>query len=122
MRRNVPDEDLISVLSTLKTQRVNAPHVHVYTRSLNDCAELFATFQESLGRCQYWPDGATEISDNRIFGMFHASTTKHNKELILNSLCQPKGIGVLSSPPLLLAWVLMSKTFHRLFTMVHHVA
>ena len=45
-----------------------------------------------MGKQQYYPDGSAEISDNRLFGMFHASTTQHNKQVILNSLCNPDGI------------------------------
>ena len=33
-----------------------------------------------------------KISDNRIFGMFHAHTPEYNKEVILKSLSQEDGI------------------------------
>ena len=82
-------EDLSSVINALKTHFINAPRTIVYTRSLNSCANLFATFQEVMGKQQYYPDGAAKISDNRLFGMFHANTTQYNKEVILNSLCRP---------------------------------
>ena len=39
----------------------------------------------------YYPSGAVEISDNRLFGMFHAQTPQHDKDVILSSM-QKDGI------------------------------
>ena len=33
-----------------------------------------------------------EVTDNHLFGMFHANTPQYNKEVILESLTQPDGI------------------------------
>lgn len=92
IRQSDIESDLGPLLSTLQVQLINTPRVIVYTRSLNSCADLFATFQQVMGSKQYYPDGAAEISDNRLFGMFHANTTQHNKEVILNSLSHPDGV------------------------------
>ena len=32
------------------------------------------------------------MSDNRLFGMYHANTPEHNKHVILKSLVSPKGV------------------------------
>ena len=55
------------------------------------CADLFAHFTYEMGSLQYYPSGA-ELSDNRLFGMFHASTPQHSKEVILQSLMDPEGV------------------------------
>lgn len=91
-RQTTIEEDLLFVIDSLKTHLNKAPRTIVYTRSLDSCANLFATFQEIMGKQQYYPQGSPEISDNRIFGMFHASTTQHNKEVILKSLSNQDGI------------------------------
>ena len=91
-RQTIVEEDLQSILSSLKDKRQKTPRAIIYCRTLNSCADLFATFQEYMGKEQYYPDGASEISDNRLFGMYHASTTKHNKEVILKSICQADGV------------------------------
>ena len=56
------------------------------------CADLFAHFTYEMGSLQYYPPGAPELSDNRLFGMFHASTPQHSKEVILQSLMDPEGV------------------------------
>ena len=40
----------------------------------------------------YHPLGADKVSDNRLFGIFHANTPEHNKEVILKSLDDPNGV------------------------------
>ena len=40
----------------------------------------------------YYPPGSNKISDNRLFGMFHASTPEHNEDVILKSLCKSDGV------------------------------
>ena len=40
----------------------------------------------------YHPVGSEKISDNRLFGMFHASTPEYNKAVILRSLGSPDGV------------------------------
>ena len=39
-----------------------------------------------MGKSQYYPPSAPELSENRLFGMFHASTTQHSKDVIMGSL------------------------------------
>ena len=61
-------------------------------RTLDVCADLYAYFHYELGDQSYYPPGAERISDNRPFGMFHASTPQHNKDVILSSLSKPDGV------------------------------
>ena len=56
------------------------------------CADLYAHFRYELGDDSYYSSGSHKISDNRLFGMFHANTPQYNKEVILKSLTQPDGI------------------------------
>ena len=84
--------DLSNLLSSLRAQLVRAPRVVVYCRSLDTCARLYAHFHYKLGSASYYPAGAPQLSDNRLFGMFHACTDQHNKDVILKSLAIADGI------------------------------
>lgn len=86
------DTDFLCLLDTLRTKGVHTPRVLVYCRSLNMCADLYAHFHYELGDKSYHPLGSPEISDHRLFGMFHAGTPQHNKEVIINSLLSPNGV------------------------------
>ena len=39
-----------------------------------------------MGKSQYYPPSAPELSENHLFGMFHASTPQHSKDVIMESL------------------------------------
>ena len=39
-----------------------------------------------MGKSQYYPPSAPELSESRLFGMFHASTPQHSKDVIMRSL------------------------------------
>ena len=39
-----------------------------------------------MGKSQYYPPSAPELRENRLFGMFHASTPQHSKDIIMGSL------------------------------------
>ena len=38
-----------------------------------------------MGKSQYYPPSAPELSENHLFGMFHASTPQHSKDVIMGS-------------------------------------
>ena len=40
----------------------------------------------------YYPDGSEQISDNRLFEMFHSTTPQHKKNVIMRSLAIPDGL------------------------------
>ena len=42
------------------------------------CADLFSRFSFEMGKSQYYPPSAPELSENRLFGMFHASVPQHS--------------------------------------------
>lgn len=86
------DTDFLPVLTTLKKDTIAAPRVIVYCRSLDICADLYAHFHYELGELSYYPPGAPKLSDNRLFGMFHANTPQYNKDVILQSLQLPNGV------------------------------
>ena len=64
----------------------------VCCRSLNLCAELFCFFHFNLGEDSYFPAGASHISKNRIFAMYHFNTTQHIKKTVIESLGVPDGV------------------------------
>ena len=64
----------------------------MYCRTLNMCSDLFAHFHYELGASSYYPPGSPELSENRLFGMYHGSTPQHNKEVITQSLLDPCGV------------------------------
>ena len=86
------DIDLKFVVNSLREQKVNAPRVIVYCRSLDTCANLYAHFHYELGDESYFPPGSNRICRYRLFGMFHANTPDHNKEVILKSLRESNGV------------------------------
>ena len=86
------ETDLNGVVVSLKQLKNMAPRVIVYCRTLDVCADLYAQFHFELGDGSYYPPGAERVSDNRFFGMFHANTPQHNKEIVLSSLTRPDGV------------------------------
>lgn len=85
------DTDLSSIATELKLHRIKMPRIIFYCRSLNLCADLYCYFLNRLGDDSYYPPNAPKLSDNRIFGMFHANTPVHNKEVIMQSMQQCDG-------------------------------
>ena len=77
---------------TLREKTVHAPRVLVYCQSLDTCADLYAHFHYELGDASYYPQDSPHLSDYRLFGMFHAGTTRYNKDVILKSLLDPDRI------------------------------
>ena len=83
-RRTDLETDFSESLSTLKEKQKDTLGV-VYCRTLMICADLFSRFSYEMGKSQYYPS-APEQSENRLFGMFHASTPQHSKIVIMESL------------------------------------
>ena len=59
---------------------------------MNKCADLYAHFFYKLGDDLYYPPELGNVSDNRLFDMFHSNTTQHNKDGVLKSLSVPGGV------------------------------
>jgi superfamily II DNA helicase RecQ len=85
------ETDFSQLLSDLQEKLIGTPRVIVYCNSLMMCADLFSHFNYEMGRSQYYPPGTAELSDNRLFGMFHARTPQHSKDVIIKSLLDPQG-------------------------------
>ena len=66
-------------------------HRIIYCRSLNLRSALYF-FLSNLGVDSYYPLGAEQVSDNRLFGMFHAQIPQHNKDVILTSMQREDGV------------------------------
>ena len=90
--RTEPEFDFSDLLSTLQENLSSTPRVIVYCRTLMMCADLFAHFSYEMGSDQYYPPGSSELCDNRLFGMYHASTPQHSKDVIMKSLMDPCGV------------------------------
>ena len=90
------ENDLQPILNSLKKHRNKTPRVIVYCHTLDTCCcmllDLYAHFLYELGSESYYPDGSEQISDNRLFGMFHSTTSQHNKDVIMGSLTMPNGL------------------------------
>ena len=86
------DSDMSGLVRTLGEKLVDTPRVIVYCQSLDTCSDLFAYFLYVLGTKSYYPAGAEELSENRLFGMYHSCTPQHNKDVILQSLRKPDGV------------------------------
>ena len=83
--------DIETDFSSLVKDLENNCQVIVYCHSLNTCFDLYGYFRYHLGNKGYYPPGSEEICRNRIFGMFHSSTSDANKQVILESLSNPDG-------------------------------
>ena len=86
------DSDIKPLVDELRQNKVHMSRVIIYCRSLNMCSDLYAFFLSTLGEESYYPSDALKISDNRLFGMYHANTPSHNKEVILNSMQKADGV------------------------------
>ena len=86
------ESDMVDIVSSLRQHKNTTPRVIVYCRSLDMCANLYAHFHYELGDNSYYPPGSEKLSDHRLFGMFHANTPQHNKDVILRSLAKSDGV------------------------------
>lgn len=86
------EEDFEFAVTDLLNNNIKAQRVIVYCQSLNMCASLYEHFKYTLKDAGYFPPGAEQISDNRMFAMFHSCTDEYNKSVIMQSLSQPDGV------------------------------
>ena len=84
--------DLKYLVDELHLYKIAMPRVVVYCRSLNVCADVYAFFLSNIRVDSYYPPGASQLSDNRLYGMYHAHTPTHNKEVILKSMQKADGV------------------------------
>ena len=91
-RRTDIATDFQPLVDSLLAERNETTRVIVYCKSLNTVADLYAHFQYTLGNNSYHPHDAEHISDNRLFGMYHANTSSHNKDVIQKSMQHSDGV------------------------------
>ena len=84
-RRTDLETDLSESLSTLKEKQKDTLRVVVYCRTMMICADLFSRFSYEMGKSQYYPPSPPELSENHLFGLFHATTPQHSKDVIMRS-------------------------------------
>eukprot|EP00731_Ephydatia_muelleri_P030479 Em0021g1002a len=92
VRKNTIEEDFSSVVRDLAERNIKARRVVVYCQSLDMCASLYAHFLHYLQDASYYPPGVEQVSDNRLFAMFHSCTDEHNKRVVMSSLSQADGV------------------------------
>ena len=80
-RRTDLETDFSESLSTLKEKQKDTLRIIVYCRTLMICADLFSRFSE-MEKSQYYPP---ELSENRFFGMFHASSPQHSPPFMIRN-------------------------------------
>ena len=90
-KRTTIMEDLSFLVEDLREHNITTNRVIVYCRSLNMCSSLYAYFLYELKEKSYYPSGAEQISDNRLFGMYHSNTAAHNKDVILKGMSSKDG-------------------------------
>ena len=64
----------------------------MYCKSQKDCGKLFRHFKYVLGDKAYYPLNVAQVSENRLFGMYHHNTLKKHQEMVMNSLFSPDGV------------------------------
>ena len=118
-RRDEMETDFEDMVSLLREKQVKTPRVFVYCQSIGMCSDLFAHFLDCLGSASYYPPGAAELSENRLFGMYHSCTPQHNKDVILASLRNPNGVVRVVFATVALG---MGIDFHDVNTIIHYGA
>ena len=93
--------------------------VVVYFRTVMICADLFSHFSYEMEKSQYYPPSAPKLSENRLFGMFHASTPQHSKDVILGSLQDCHGTVRVVFASVAMG---MGKYLHGVDTIIHYGA
>ena len=91
-RRTDIKSDFNPLIDSLLTDNNKTKQVLVYCKSLNTVADIFAHFHYTLGKKSFYPPEADPISDNRLFAMYHANTSLHNKDVVQKSLQDPDGV------------------------------
>ena len=117
--RTTIDSDFDPIVEDLINNSIHANRVVVYCHSLNMCADLYSHFLYTLGNKSYYLLGSKEISDNRLFGMFHSNTSFHNKEIILDSMTRADGVVRVVFATMALG---MGVNFVNLHTIIHYGA
>ena len=69
-RRTDLDTDISESLSTLKEKQKDTLSVVIYCRTLMICADLFNRFSYEMGKSQYCPPSAPELSENRVLACY----------------------------------------------------
>ena len=113
------EDDMSFIVADLSANSVKARRVIVYCRSLDMCSNLYAHFLYTLGDKSYHPPGAEQISDNRLFGMFHSKTDDHNKDVIMHSMTKEDGVVRVVFATMALG---MGVNFAGLNTIIHYGA
>ena len=79
------EEILLPIADELITSNVKMPVTIIYS-SLELCGVGYAFMDRKLGDHQFYPIGASQIPQNRLFAQFHSPQTEQMKSEIINSI------------------------------------
>lgn len=82
---------LFPLVNELKEQKVNAPKTLIYG-TLVVISECYIFFSRHLGKHQYYPEGASECAENRMFTQYHAQYPERDQERILQEVVKPNSV------------------------------
>ena len=88
LKSKVGDNVFINwLLAVLRSKQKDAPKVIIYCRNVKTVAEIYDMFHLGLGKSQYI-NGIVSFR-NRLFAMYHRSTTEENKSFVLEEFKKP---------------------------------
>ena len=85
------EEFVASIVDVLKKIRVNMPRMIIFCRRYMECARMYGTFEELLGREFTEPAGAPNMVKYRLVDMFTKCTEPNIKEDIISEFSKPDG-------------------------------
>lgn len=92
-RGNQDEEALLDILKPIEKEleqlKVNYPVTIIYL-PLRWCGYSYRYLAYTLGKKQYFPEGADPIPQNRLFEQYHAPQTQHMKDEIMKQLSSCK--------------------------------
>lgn len=91
-RTSSMESDLNSIVQSLRLHNIKSPRTIIYCRSRNTVADIYSHFLCELGSASYYPEGAQQISMNRLFAMYHAGTIPRIKDIVVSSLRETHGV------------------------------
>ena len=80
------------LIKSLRKERISLDRVVVFCRSLHTCASLYKLFAINLREESYDPIGSEPDISKRMFAMYHSKIDVYDKEQILKSLRDEKGV------------------------------
>jgi superfamily II DNA helicase RecQ len=78
------------LVEMLKEKQTDSERVVIYCQSIRQCTAFYNFFKMELGQSLYCP-GKPKLAGYRLIAMYHSSTDPDIKNIVTNSLSDPKG-------------------------------